>query len=100
MKGQLPFFLRPTPFARPEQSPKVTDTKAFVSKFQVALLVFAGGKDNYQNCCLLTTIRSMEAAATELGKPMEVESQLHQGRHPSCRRCGQCLAPHRRAPHQ
>jgi alpha-beta hydrolase superfamily lysophospholipase len=51
---------------------KVTDMKHFVGKFQVPLLVFAGGKDTYRNCCLLTTMRSMEAAAKQLGKPMEV----------------------------
>ncbi|MGA2127551.1 MAG: dienelactone hydrolase family protein [Xanthobacteraceae bacterium] len=51
---------------------KVTDMKTFVGKFRVPLLVFAGGQDTYKSCCLLTTMRSMEATAKELGAPMEV----------------------------
>jgi hypothetical protein len=51
---------------------KVTDIKTFVGKFQVPLLAFAGGKDLYKDCCLLTTIQSMQATATELGKPMNL----------------------------
>jgi len=51
---------------------KVTDMKTFVGKFQVPLVVFAGGKDDYKKCCLLRTIRSMEEAAKQLDRPMEL----------------------------
>jgi len=51
---------------------KVTDMKTFVGKFQVPSLVFAGGKDTYRDCCLLTIIKDMDAKAKELGKPMEL----------------------------
>jgi hypothetical protein len=51
---------------------KVTDMKTFVGKFQVPLLVFAGAKDTYKDCCLLATAKSMEATAKELNKPMEL----------------------------
>jgi dienelactone hydrolase len=51
---------------------KVTDMKTFVGNFQVPLLIFAGGKDTYKNCCLLTTLKSMGSTAKELNKPMEL----------------------------
>ena len=51
---------------------KVTDMKSFVDKFQVPLLAFAGGKDTFMNCCMLTTIQSMQATAKDLGKSMDL----------------------------
>lgn len=51
---------------------KTTDMKSYVEKFQVPLLVFAGAQDTFENCCLLTTIKNMEAEAKELGKPMDL----------------------------
>jgi carboxymethylenebutenolidase len=51
---------------------KVSDMKSFVDKFQTPLLVFAGGKDKFRNCCLLPTIQSMQAAAKDLGKSMDL----------------------------
>jgi dienelactone hydrolase len=50
---------------------KVTDMKTFVGKFQVPLLVFAAGKDDFNNCCLLATAKEMANNAKELGKPIE-----------------------------
>jgi pimeloyl-ACP methyl ester carboxylesterase len=51
---------------------KQTDMKTFVGKFQVPLLVFAGAQDSYNDCCLLATIKAMQAAAKELGKSVEL----------------------------
>jgi len=51
---------------------KVTNMKTFVGNCQIPLLVLAGGKDTYRNCCLLTTLKSMETTAQELNKPMEL----------------------------
>jgi dienelactone hydrolase len=45
---------------------------AFVGKFQVPVLMFAGAKDIFANCCLLTTAKSIETAAKQLGKPLEL----------------------------
>jgi dienelactone hydrolase len=50
---------------------KVTDMKTFVGKFQVPLLVFAAGKDEFNDCCLLTTAKEMATNAKELAKPIE-----------------------------
>jgi dienelactone hydrolase len=51
---------------------KVTDMKSFVGKFQVPALVFAGGKDDFNNCCLLTVAKQMDSTAKELGKSVEL----------------------------
>jgi dienelactone hydrolase len=51
---------------------KVTNMKTFVGNFRVPLLVFAGGRDKNRNCCLLTTLKSMQTTANELEKPMEL----------------------------
>ena len=51
---------------------KVTNMRTFVGNFRIPLLVFAGAKDTYRNCCLLTTLKSMETTAQELNKPMEL----------------------------
>jgi dienelactone hydrolase len=50
---------------------KVTNMKTFVGQFQVPLLVFAAGKDDFNNCCLLTTAKEMATNAKELGKQIE-----------------------------
>jgi dienelactone hydrolase len=51
---------------------RVSDVKSFVGNFKVPVLAFAGGKDTYLNCCLIGTIQAMDAAAKELGVPMEL----------------------------
>ncbi len=51
---------------------KVSDMKTFVGNFRIPLVVFAGGKDTYKNCCLLTTIKSMDETAKKLNVPMEL----------------------------
>ena len=39
---------------------------------KVPILVLAGERDPYQNCCLIESMRAMEAAAKEGGKPFEL----------------------------
>ena len=51
---------------------KVGGMKSFVGKFQVPLLAFAAGQDTAKDCCLLATIKDMQATAKDLGKPMEL----------------------------
>ena len=48
------------------------DLKAFVAAFKVPVLAFAGAKDTYNNCCLITTIKTIEADAKLLGLPFEL----------------------------
>lgn len=50
----------------------VSDMRAFAAKFQVPVLVLAGGRDTYHNCCLIESMRAMEAAAKEGGAPFEL----------------------------
>jgi len=50
----------------------VADMRSFVPKFKVPILVLAGGQDTYLNCCLIESMRAMEAAAKEGGKPFEL----------------------------
>ena len=50
----------------------VSDMRSFVAQFQVPILVLAGGRDTYANCCLIGSMRDMEAAAKEGGKPFEL----------------------------
>jgi carboxymethylenebutenolidase len=41
----------------------VTDMRSFVARFKVPILVLAGERDTYRNCCLIESMRAMEAAA-------------------------------------
>jgi len=50
----------------------VSDMRAFAAKFQVPVLVLAGERDRYHNCCLIESMRAMEAAAKEGGAPFEL----------------------------
>ena len=50
----------------------VSDMRAFAAKFQVPVLVLAGERDTYNNCCLIESMRAMEAAAKEGGAPFEL----------------------------
>ena len=50
----------------------VTDAGVLVKRFQVPVLVLAGGKDTYNNCCLIESMHAMEAAAKELGARFEL----------------------------
>jgi dienelactone hydrolase len=50
----------------------ISNMRSFVAQFKVPILVLAGEKDTYMNCCLIESMRSMEAAAKEDGKPFEL----------------------------
>ena len=41
-------------------------------RFRVPVLVLAGEQDRYNNCCLIESMRAMEAAAREIGAPFEL----------------------------
>ncbi len=45
---------------------------SFVSQFKVPILVLAGEKDTYKNCCLIESMRAMEAAAKGAKAPFEL----------------------------
>jgi len=50
----------------------LSDMRSLAARFQVPILVLAGERDNYQNCCLIESIRAMEAAAKEIKAPFEL----------------------------
>jgi dienelactone hydrolase len=50
----------------------IRDIPGFASRLQVPVLMFAGEKDTFRNCCLIETARSLAAAATAAGKPFEL----------------------------
>jgi dienelactone hydrolase len=50
----------------------VSGMRAFAAKFQVPVLVLAGERDSYHNCCLIESMRAMEAAAKKGGAPFEL----------------------------
>jgi dienelactone hydrolase len=45
---------------------------AFVKRFRVPVLVMPGALDRYHNCCVIESMRSMEAAAKKIGAPFEL----------------------------
>jgi len=50
----------------------VADIRSFVARFKVPILVLAGERDSYHNCCLIESMRAMEAAAKKGGAPFEL----------------------------
>jgi dienelactone hydrolase len=56
------------PFTR-EWKDKVT---WFVKRFRVPVLVLAAGRDRYKECCVVETIRAMEAAGKGVGAQFEL----------------------------
>jgi dienelactone hydrolase len=50
----------------------VVDMRNFAAQFKVPILLLAGEKDTYNNCCLIESMRAMEAAAKEGGAPFEL----------------------------
>jgi dienelactone hydrolase len=48
------------------------DMRSFVARFKVPILVLTGERDRYLNCCLVESMRSMEAAAKDGGAPFEL----------------------------
>jgi len=51
---------------------EVADMRGFTAQFQVPILVLAGEQDTYRNCCLIESMRAMEAAAKGRGAPFEL----------------------------
>ena len=45
---------------------------ALVKRFQVPVLVLAGGKDRYNDCCVIESMRAMEAAANAVQAQFEL----------------------------
>jgi dienelactone hydrolase len=50
----------------------IKDVPGFVSRLQVPVLMFAGEKDTYRNCCTIDMAHALAAAATAAGKPFEL----------------------------
>lgn len=50
----------------------VKNAGVLVTRFQVPVLVLAGGQDTYRNCCLIESMRAMESAAKESGAKFEL----------------------------
>jgi len=44
----------------------------FVKRFRVPVLVMPGGKDRYMECCVIESMRAMEAAARQTGAKFEL----------------------------
>jgi dienelactone hydrolase len=51
---------------------EVSDMRSFTAQFQVPVLVLAGERDRYHNCCLIESMRAMEAAVKGGGAPFEL----------------------------
>jgi dienelactone hydrolase len=45
---------------------------AFVKRFRVPVLVMPGALDRYHNCCVIESMRAMEAVAKKIGTPFEL----------------------------
>ncbi len=52
----------------------IKEPAAFGKRVRVPLLVLTGEKDNYKNCCLISSARALEAAAKAAGAPFELVS--------------------------
>jgi len=50
----------------------IASEKTYVAQIKVPTLILAGGKDRYGNCCMIDTMRALETAARELGKPLDL----------------------------
>ncbi len=46
--------------------------RSIVAQFKVPILVLAGKLDTYNGCCLIESMKAMETAAKEGGKPFEL----------------------------
>jgi dienelactone hydrolase len=57
----------------------VSNMRSFVADFKVPILVLAGERDTYKNCCLIESMRAMEAAAKEGGAPFELVAYPNAG---------------------
>jgi len=50
----------------------VADMRSFTAQFKVPILVLAGEKDTYKNCCLIESMRAMEAEAKKRGASFQL----------------------------
>jgi carboxymethylenebutenolidase len=50
----------------------VKDAGVLATRFRVPVLVLAGERDTYRNCCLIESMRAMETAAKQLGAKFEL----------------------------
>lgn len=50
----------------------IKDVPGFVERLKVPVLMFAGEKDTYRDCCLITNARALAAAAGAGGHPFEL----------------------------
>jgi len=50
----------------------IRDVPGFASRLKVPVLMFAGEKDTYRNCCLVETARALAAAASAANQPFEL----------------------------
>ena len=50
----------------------VKDAGVLATRFKVPVLVLAGGRDTYRDCCLIESMRTMESAAKQLGAKFEL----------------------------
>ncbi len=50
----------------------IKDMRSFVAAFKVPILVLAGERDTYYNCCLIKSMRAMEAEARGGKAPFEL----------------------------
>ena len=50
----------------------VQDPSTFVAGIKVPVLMFAGGQDNYKNCCLIDKAQAIAAAATQVNAPLQL----------------------------
>jgi carboxymethylenebutenolidase len=50
----------------------VSDASLMAERFQVPVLILAGQRDTYHNCCLIECMRAIERGARERGKTFEL----------------------------
>jgi dienelactone hydrolase len=50
----------------------IKDVPGFAARLKVPVLMFAGEKDTFRNCCLVENARNLAAAAKAAGQPFEL----------------------------
>ncbi len=56
-----------------------SDMRLLAERFRVPVLVLAGVRDRYHNCCLIESMRRLEAAARERQVPFQLVEYPHAG---------------------
>ncbi len=57
------------------------DINATVGRIRVPVLMLAGEKDTFRDCCLIGTARAMAGAAAAIGAPLELVTYPNAGHH-------------------